>query len=82
MTAKEIRLNFYGENDSRAYDEDELRLMNEYLAEFLKWLTENNCKYAIMYGGTPELEKDYRFCCNENDYTIEEVINEYNKTNI
>ena len=30
MTAKEHRINFYGKNDSRAFDEDETELMESY----------------------------------------------------
>lgn len=44
---------------------------------FLKWLTDKDSQFSIMYGGTPELEKDYRFATNDEDYTIEEVYKFY-----
>lgn len=33
-TAEEIRIDFYGTDDSRAYDHDELYLMKQYAAQF------------------------------------------------
>jgi hypothetical protein len=52
---------------------------NEVAVAFVKWLTENDSKYAILYGGTPELEKDYRLATLENDFTIEEVFEHFKK---
>ncbi len=48
------------------------------MEKLLTWLTDEDCPYSIMYGGTPELEKDYRFAGNiDKDYTIKEVIEIY-----
>lgn len=41
--------------------------------EFVEWITSKDSKYSIMYGGTPELEKDYRFAAIDIDFTIDEV---------
>ena len=51
----------------------------EVAVAFTKWLTEKDSKYAILYGGTPELEKDYRLATLEGDFTIEEVFEEFKK---
>lgn len=34
MTAEERRIDFYGENDARAYDHDELYMMKEYAKDY------------------------------------------------
>lgn len=34
MTAEERRIEFYGDGDARAYDHDELYIMNEYAKDF------------------------------------------------
>jgi hypothetical protein len=52
---------------------------NEVAVAFVKWLTEKDSKYAILYGGTPDLKKDYRLATLEDDYTIEEVFEEFKK---
>jgi hypothetical protein len=52
---------------------------NEAAVAFVNWLTEKESKYAILYGGTPELEKDYRLATLENDFTIEEVFEHFKK---
>lgn len=33
-TKEEIRIEFYGENDARAYDHDELYIMEQYAKEY------------------------------------------------
>jgi len=52
---------------------------NEVAVAFVNWLTEKESKYAILYGGTPELEQDYRLATLENDFTIEEVFEQFKK---
>ncbi len=51
MTAEEIRINFYNEGDSRAYDQDELYLMKEYAKlkceELLEIVAEKAESYVI-----------------------------------
>ena len=42
--------------------------------DFAKWITDKDSMYAPMFGGTPELEKDYRFADIERDYTAEEIV--------
>lgn len=56
-------------------------LFYEEMHNFLEWVTREECRYAIMYGGTPELEKDLRFSgVDENDdHTIKEMIEIYKK---
>lgn len=51
----------------------------EVAVAFVKWLTEKDSKYVILYGGTPDIEKDYRLATLENDFTIEEVFEEFKK---
>jgi len=42
--------------------------------ELLEWLLRKESDLSIIYGGTPELKKDYRFSGEDNDYSIDEVI--------
>jgi len=42
--------------------------------ELLEWLSRQESDISIIYGGTPELKKDYRFAGEDNDYSIDEVI--------
>lgn len=34
LTPEEIRLNFYGKDDSRSYDQDEIDLMKQYAEQY------------------------------------------------
>ena len=36
MTAQEIRIKHYGDNDSRSYDDEELKLMTDFAKEYHK----------------------------------------------
>lgn len=56
------------------------KIYKDEISLFLKWLTAKDSKYAIMYGGTPELDKDYRFASNDEDFTIEEILDIYTNT--
>lgn len=53
---------------------------DEFAIKFVEWLTSKDGKYGIMYGGTPELKKDYRFAGYKRDYTIKELLNKFKKT--
>ncbi len=46
----------------------------------LKWLSEKESEYVIMYGGTPGLEKDYRFADLAKEYTAEELFKLYQQS--
>ena len=74
--------NKFDETDRRTF----LAAMQEYAAQqktgedvesVLEWLTRKDSLFSIMYGGTPELEKDYRFATNDGELTIKELINKY-----
>lgn len=51
---------------------------NEVTVAFVKWLTEND--YVLLYGGTPELIKDFRLATIDKDFTIEEVFQQFKNT--
>lgn len=71
--------------NSEIDDDEEIHLNNIHLKsaeitkniaiKFVEYLTDENSKYAIIYGGNPE-----RLSTIDKDYTIEEVFEEFLKT--
>lgn len=50
--AEAIRIKFYGETDSRSYDEDEIKLMQSYAEEYHKREMEKQNSSPSDYPGT------------------------------
>lgn len=50
------------------------QITDDFIIGFVNWLTNENSKYAIMYGN-----QEKRFADFENEYTIEELLKIYKK---